>query len=179
MPKKLRDADGLTPNEARFARFLCQGMTQREAYRRAWPKTRATPQQIDTRASALANRPEIRCRCREILSQMKVQDLDNAPQAYKDLLADLEQARISKNWTAVAALSRLRLDVQGMLKSSVADRTGLGTISDENLLQQLAGDNLELRKELQKLLGRDTFEKPAAPTSAAPSPTVAPTTTKH
>ena len=55
---------------------------------------------------------------------------------------------------------------------------GLGSISDENLLQQLAGDNLELRKELQKLLGRDSFEKPAA--SAAPAPTVAPTSeTKH
>ena len=57
---------------------------------------------------------------------------------------------------------------------------GLGTISDENLLQQLAGDNLELRKELQKLVGRDTFEKPAAPVSAAPALTVAPTSeTKH
>ena len=58
--------------------------------------------------------------------------------------------------------------------------TGLGSISDENLLQQLAGDNVELRKELEKLLGRDTFETPpAAAAPATPTPTVAPTTTKH
>ena len=55
---------------------------------------------------------------------------------------------------------------------------GLSTISDENLLQQLAGDNLELRKQLQALLGRDTFETPpAAAAPAAPAPTVS--TTKH
>ena len=58
---------------------------------------------------------------------------------------------------------------------------GFSSISDANLLEALAGSNAELRKELEKLLGRDTFEKPApaAPASAAPTPTVAPTTTKH
>ena len=55
---------------------------------------------------------------------------------------------------------------------------GSSSISDANLLEALAGSNVELRKELEKLLGRDTFEKPAAP--AAPTPTVAPTSeTKH
>ena len=109
---------------------------------------------------------------------MKLSDLDSGPQAFKDLLSALDRANTANNFTAVAQLSRLRLDCLGMLKSSVADRTGLGSISDENLLQQLAGDNPELRKELQKLLGRDTFEEPAAP--AAPSPTVTPTSeTKH
>ena len=49
------------------------------------------------------------------------------------------------------------------------------------LLNTLAGANAELRKELQKLLGKDTFDtvEPAKPAPAAPAPTVAPTTTKH
>ena len=179
MPKKLRDQDGLTPNEAKFAKLLCQGLTQHEAYQRAWPGSRSTPKQIDTRASLIANKPEIKRRVREILAQMKVSDLDSAGQAFKDVLSALEQAQAAKNWTAVAQLSRLRLDCHGMLKTSVGDRTGLSSISDANLLEALAGSNVELRKELEKLLGRDTFEKPAAPAPAAPAPTVAPTTTKH
>ena len=61
---------------------------------------------------------------------------------------------------------------------AAARRLGLGSISDENLLQQLAGDNLELRKQLQALLGRDSFEK-ADPAPVAPKPRVVSTTTKH
>ena len=161
MPKRLKDGDGLTPNEGRFAACLCQGMTQREAFKRAWPKTRAKPHQIDNRASALANKPEVKRRCREILSAMKISDLDSAPAAFKDLLSALQAATDARNWTAVAALSRLRLDVQGLLKSSnagMADRS----ISDETLLDKLAGSNAELRKQLQSLLGSDDFEKPSS-----------------
>ena len=176
MPKRLKDADGLTPQEGRYAAYLCQGMTQVDAFRRTWPKTRATAASVHERASRLANKPAIKARCREILAQMKLSDLDNAGQAYRDLLAALDQATVSKNWTAVSQLSRLRLDCLGMLKSSVADRTAFSSISDESLLEKLAGDNLELRKELKKLLGADTFES-ADPAPAAPTPTVP--TTKH
>ena len=42
----------------------------------------------------------------------------------------------------------------------LAPALDLGTISDQNLLDQLAGDNLDLRRQLQALLGRDTFEAP-------------------
>ena len=179
MSQRLRDADGLTPAEAYFAKLLCQGLTQREAFRKAWPKSRAKQKTIDDMASAVANRPEVRKRCREILAQKKVSDLDSAGQAFKDVLAALEQAQAAKNWTAVAQLSRLRLDCHGMLKTSVGDRTGLSSISDANLLEALAGSNVELRKELEKLLGRDTFEKPAAAEPAKVAVAVPPDVTKH
>ena len=172
MPKKIRDADGLTPAEGRFANYLCQGMSQRTAFRKAWPKSRAKPHQVDNKASALANRPEIKGRCREILGAMKVSDLDSAPAAYQDLLSALQAATDARNWTAVAQLSRLRLDVQGMLRSThagMADRS----LSDETLLDKLAGSNPELRKQLQQLLGSDNFESPD------PAPTVVPSSTKH
>ena len=164
MPRKLRDADGLTPNEARFAFYLCEGQSQKDSFRRAWPKSRASAASIHERASHLANSPAIKARCREILSQKKLSDLDNAPQAFKDLLSAQEEAKAAKNWTAVARLSRLRLDVLGMLKSShagMADRS----ISDETLLDKLAGSNVELRKQLQQLLGSDNFEEPTASTA--------------
>jgi hypothetical protein len=44
-------------------------------------------------------------------------------------------------------------------------------LSDETLLDKLAGANPELRKQLKGLLGSDDFEKP--------TPTVVPGSTKH
>jgi hypothetical protein len=181
MPRKLKDADGLTFAEGRFANFLAHGLSQVEAFRKSWPKTRATAASMHERACRLANQPAIRSRVREILGQMKLSDLDNGPQAFKDLLAALERANAASNFTAVAQLSRLRLDCLGMLKSSVGDRTGFNTISDANLLEKLAGTNAGLRKELEKILGAESFEqaKPAAAEPAAPIPTVPSTPTKH
>ena len=172
MPKKIRDADGLTPAEGRFAKFLSQGLTQHAAFKKAWPKTRANPHQIDNRASALANKAEIKRRVREILSAMKVSDLDSAPAAYQDLLSALQAATDARNWTAVAQLSRLRLDVLGLLKSSNAGQADR-SLSDETILDRLAGTNAELRKQLKGLLGSDNFESPD------PVPTVVPVSTKH
>jgi hypothetical protein len=171
MPRKLKDADGLTPNEARFAFYLCEGQSQKDAFKKAWPKSRATAASIHERASHLANSPAIKARCREILSQKKLSDLDNAPQAFKDLLSALQAATDARNWTAVAALSRLRLDCLGLLKSSHAGMADHG-LSDEILLDKLAGSNPELRKQLKGLLGSDNFETPD------PVPTV-PGSTKH
>jgi hypothetical protein len=45
-------------------------------------------------------------------------------------------------------------------------------LSDEILLDKLAGSNPELRKQLQQLLGSDNFEKP----DAVP---IVPGSTKH
>jgi hypothetical protein len=171
MPIKIRDADGLSFAEGRFANFLAHGMSQKDAFRKAWPKSRATAACVHERASRLANSPAVKARVREILSQMKVSDLDSAPAAYQDLLSALQAATDARNWTAVAALSRLRLDVQGMLRSSHA---GMGdrSLSDETILDRLAGTNAELRKQLKGLLGSDNFETPD------PVPTV-PSSTKH
>jgi hypothetical protein len=60
----------------------------------------------------------------------------------------------------------------------------MSALSDETLLQRLAGDNLELRKQLQGLLGSETFDPPAPPkpepASASPAPPITPaSTTKH
>ena len=159
MPKKIRDADGLTYGEGRFANFLAHGLSQKDAFRKAWPKSRATAACVHERASRLANSPAVKARVREILGAMKISDLDNAPQAYQDLLSALQAATDARNWTATAALSRLRLDCLGMLKTSHAGMGDHG-LSDETLLDKLAGANPELRKQLKGLLGSDNFESP-------------------
>ena len=93
--------------------------------------------------------------------------------AFKDLLTALQAATDARNWTAVAQLSRLRLDVLGMLKSSHAGMADRG-LSDETLLDKLAGSNPELRKQLQQLLGSDDFEKPEPSSTNNPG-----SSTKH
>jgi hypothetical protein len=57
-------------------------------------------------------------------------------------------------------------------------------MSDETLLTKLAGDNPELRAQLQGLLGSETFDPPAPPTPAPDTvskvpPITPPSTTKH
>src|SRR5881409_509965 len=86
MPKRLKDADGLTPQEGRYAAYLCQGMTQVDAFKKTWPKTRATQASIHERASRLANKPAIKARCQELLQSMKISDLDSQARAYSNLL---------------------------------------------------------------------------------------------
>ena len=53
-------------------------------------------------------------------------------------------------------------------------------LSDETLLQKLAGDDLDLKKKLKRIIGSETFSKPEPASPASPVPTGAPTrTTKH
>ena len=127
---------------------------------------------IDAITCKLEARLNVKQRIVEHLKTLKPADLDSPGRSYGDLLEFIEMAKGAKNYTALAQLQRLRLDVQGLLKSSAGDRTAYSSISDESLLEKLAGTNLELRKELQKILGRDTFEK----ADPAPAPT---STTKH
>jgi hypothetical protein len=55
----------------------------------------------------------------------------------------------------------------------------MSALSDQTLLDKLAGDNHELRKQLQGLLGSETFET-AAPAAPKPAPTITPSSpTKH
>jgi hypothetical protein len=69
-------------------------------------------------------------------------------------------------------------------KPSLNDVVTMTGLSDETLLQKLAGDNGELRKQLQGLLGSETFDPPApskpAPDPVSKVPPIAPaSTTKH
>lgn len=156
MARRIRDANGLTLQEHQYCQHRARGLSQRRAYLKAWPKCRAKADTVDNKASKLEARDGITARIIEIQRSLTVSDLDSPGRAFSDLLDMIEDARAAKNHTAVSSLQRLRMDGMGMLKSG-----GIGSserlFSDENLLEKLAGANLELKQALARLLGADDF----------------------
>jgi hypothetical protein len=159
MPKRLRDADGLTPQEARFAVYLSQGMTQTDAFRKAWPKTRAKPTAIHEAASRMANKPYMRARIRELLKSMKASDLLSQGEWMEWVTGIAREAHAAKQYAAAGSLVRLLGQANGTLKEHGLGQSELG-FSEENLIERLAGQNPELKRQLAALLGKPTFQKP-------------------
>ena len=166
--RRTKDDDGLMPQQARFCRLIAEGRSQHDAFVEAFPKSRAKGESIDTMASRLLARVEIKSRIRELLRASKATDMDSQGEVYKDLCTAILKAEQAGNWTAYASLMRLRMQHMGMLKDHLV-MSDL-SVSDETLLQKLAGDDKALRAQLERLLGSETFEKP----TVEPSPTIAP-----
>jgi hypothetical protein len=158
MPKLARDKDGLTLQEGKYALLRARGMSQRQAYNGAFPKSRASEKSIDQMAYMLETRLEVRLRINELLQAAKATDLDSQGKAYSDLLTFIDMASSSKQLAALGTFQRLRMDHLGMLKSGVLDQSQLG-FSEENLIERLAGQNPELKRQLAALLGKPTFQK--------------------
>jgi hypothetical protein len=156
MPKVLRDADGLSPAEARFALYLSQGMTQADAFRKAWPKTRAAMANVHQRASVLANRIEIKQRVRELLRQAKASDLLSAAEWMQWTMRLAEQAESSKQLAAAGSLMRLIGQANGAISDRGLGQSELG-FSEENLLERLSGGDPDKKRLLASLLGKPSF----------------------
>lgn len=159
--RALKDpATGLFPNEEAFAR-ACLKHNQSDAYRLTHsPEVvkRLKPEEINKRASDLANKPAVQRRVRALLDESKIQDLESIGHAFSELLTDLTAARTAKNWTAVAAFQRLKLQVLGMLKEIVM-LSPEQTLSDEEIIKRLAGNNPALRAALAAKIGtEDRFD---------------------
>lgn len=159
MARPKRDRDNLTQQEHKYALLRCQGVPQREAYRKAYPGSRSSDKSIDNLASKLEHRPECQARMLEIFKTLKISDMDSPGKAFNDLLDAFNMCKEKGHMPGLAQMARLRLDCHGMLKSSLADRTGALGISDQVLLDKLAANNANLRKELEKILGAETFEQ--------------------
>jgi hypothetical protein len=161
MPKRTRDADGLTVQEAKYALYLSQGMTQAEAFRKAWPKTRAKPSSIHEHASRMANKPEIVSRVKELRKAMKAADLLSVGEWTAWMIQAAREAHDSKQFAAFfTGMAKL-----GVSNGAISDR-GLGQselgFSEENLLERLSGGDPDKKRLLASLLGKPSFQKPGA-----------------
>jgi hypothetical protein len=159
MPRRARDADGLTPQEARFAVHLAHGMTQAEAFRKAWPKSRAKPTAIHEAASRMANRPEIRARIKELQRSMKASDLLSSAEWTAWMIEAAREAHGSKQYAAFFSGMDKLGKANGTLKDGFGSQSELG-FSEENLIERLAGGDAEKKRLLAALLGKPTFQKP-------------------
>lgn len=148
---------GLFPNEELFARALSRGLDQSEAYRASHSRervTRLSKEAINVRASKMASNPRLKERVRALLDEAKISDLDNIGRAFTDLMRFIFKAEEKSNFTALAALMRLRLQVIGALKENVLVNME-STISDDELVKRMTSRQPELAALLRKSLGRD------------------------
>ncbi len=159
MAKLPRDDDGLTPQESRAAVLRATGMSQAEAWRRAFNRPRVKPQTAWTEASKVFSRPNVSQRVSDLLRAARIEDIDSVGQAFDDLLRLLAKAETEGNLTAAANLMRQRLQAHGILRDRVAF-TLEETTSDADLLKQLAGDDPAKLAALQQILGaKEGFEE--------------------
>jgi hypothetical protein len=149
-----RRDDGLTAKQARFAALLAQGWTQAAAYREAYNTNGAKPETVWQEASRLAHDPRVSARVRELLENARIEDIDSPQVAFRALLQDIEAARADRNWSAVMAGHDKRLKVWGMLKERHIQEN-VESMSDEQLIRELAGDDPEKRKLLADMIGAD------------------------
>src|SRR5262249_16605392 len=104
------------------------------------------------RASRLAKKPQVVARVQELLRQSTVRQIDSVGQAHADLLADMEAARAAENWTALAAFTRTRASILGMIKDSMSF-TVESQMSGDALIKQIAADDPELAALLRRRMG--------------------------
>jgi hypothetical protein len=65
----VKDEDGLTPKQAKFAANLAEGMSQAEAYRGAYDAENMAPETIHAHASRLAKRDKVAARVDALIAE--------------------------------------------------------------------------------------------------------------
>jgi hypothetical protein len=65
----VKDEDGLTPKQAKFAANLAEGMSQAEAYRNAYDAENMAPETIHAHASRLAKRDKVAARVDALIGE--------------------------------------------------------------------------------------------------------------
>ena len=159
MVKIVRDpVTGLTPQQEAFAVALAKGYSQSDAYRAAYNvKPTTTAESVHVSASRMAKRPNVQSRVRQLLSESRIADIDNMGQAWRDLLDIYQEARDEKNYNAAAQLMRQRLTGLGALQQHLTI-THRDSMSDEQVIKRLAGDDEKKAAVLRSIIGTDSFD---------------------
>ena len=158
MAKRVEDEDGLTPHEAKASLYRAQGMSQSDAYRKAFNKPRASAKTINEKACRLFAKPAVQARVRELLKASKLQDMVSIGEWGDMTLDKIMKAENSGNWNAVMQGLRLLGQGLGALKDTVSMTVEERT-SDADLIERLAGGDAAKATALQRILGvKDSFD---------------------
>ncbi len=152
MGKRIEDQDGLTPGEAKACLYRAQGLSQSDAYRRAFNKPQAKPKTINEKACRLFAKPATQARVSELLKASKVQDIISVGEWGQMVLEGVEKARTDNNMTAFFNGTRQLGQAVGALKDNVALTVEQRT-SDADLIEQLSGGDVTKASVLRTILG--------------------------
>jgi hypothetical protein len=100
----------------------------------------------------LKRHPAIALALKELLRSKRIQDLDSIGQAISDTLEDQEAARQNGAHAAVAAFARMRGNWLGIERQQLVFAAE-SLLSDDELIQRLAGDDPERIAAAKTLLG--------------------------
>lgn len=125
----------LTTAELAFAKHIALGgMTQSDAYRRAFKVQRVKPENLHVRACKLANHPQVKERIRELLRAASVNDLLSVPEYLKLVQSREQEATAEGNRTAAASYARL----MGQTIAALSDKVQVDSRdSDSSLVERL------------------------------------------
>lgn len=121
----------------KFAELVLRGYTYIQAWREVTPDwAEKAPDSHYVRASELANQPLTKRKIDELQKNARLESIDNHIKYHADLLQQIEDAKLAKNWNAVGGLMRTR----GMSGAWLQDKSTLTIehrVEAEKLREQL------------------------------------------
>ncbi len=153
-----RNQHGLTAKESKIALYKAQGMTQSDAYRKAYNTYSQEPKTVWSEASKIFARPKVAARVRKLLDEANVQDIISVGRWAELVLDGVEQAKEDGNLTAFFNGTRQLGQWCGALKENVS-LTMEAKTSDKALLEQWSKDKDKLALAREMLGAEDTFDQ--------------------
>lgn len=144
-----RKVDELTPEERHFCALRVRGYSQTQAWRDAFAKPRVKGNIASSRASEVARRPRVAAHLKMLFREAKKSDILSHSEYLDSVKRDWQRALDEGNMTAAASFARLAGQAIGSLSETlrVDER-----MSDEQLLDRLAGDDPTLAAMLRRKL---------------------------
>jgi hypothetical protein len=146
MSKGHKLANGLTPDEERYAALLAEGMTQSDAYRQIWPAKNGARSMDDEHTMASRKAVRVRSRVQELIDAAAKVTVVNVITMTEQLDDDRTFARECKNPGAAVSASVNKAKLHGLLQdrqTSAADT--LGALADlVRALDNRPGDDAKL-----------------------------------
>ncbi len=152
MTEKLPPLTLLTEQQAKFVEAIGRGFPSRQAYDFAYPDNNMSNKSAAAEVAKLKRHPGIALALKELLRSKRIQDLDSVGQVISDTLDDQEAARQNGAHAAVAAFARMRGNWQGIERQGIVFAAE-SLLSDDELVQRLAGDDPERIAAAKTLLG--------------------------
>ena len=149
----------LTAKQARFVECIASGMLSKDAYRVAYDSN-VDDKQAGVRAAEVKRSKAVAIALQEILRSQRLQDMDSVGELIADTKEDRLAAKENGAHAAVAAFDRMRGNWLGVEKTTI-HLDPVQMLSDEELIQRLAGDDPQRIAAARLLLGApDHFPEP-------------------
>ena len=127
--------DKLTPKQELFVQGIISGLSQRQAYRRAYKAEKMSDAVVDNKASAIFNKGEVRVRYRELLKQFSNMSLWSREQAFNEYewLKNKARASIERDGVRQANSNAFLSALDGMNNMAWKDLE----LTDEKIRQEI------------------------------------------